>query len=125
MPPKNEPLGLSAGTLYFYPPEGGDPVCVGPVKNYTEVIEPERIEDGPCAGLCTAIKQTVTFEAEITALNLPNLWLLTRDPRLEWKWLDTQAPRRLVHLGKYAKKGRARTKNLRRLARLFVKEARA
>lgn len=98
---------------------------VGPVKNFTNTIEPECIEDGPCAGLVKAINQTVTFEADLTALSLPNLWRLCMDPRLEWQWLDTQAPRRLVHLAKYAKKGRARTKNLRRLARIFLKEATA
>jgi hypothetical protein len=124
MPTKNETtIEWGSGTLYFYPPEGGDPVAVGPVKDLTETREEEWQDDlGLPIPLNTSITQTVTFEAELEALSLPKLWLLTGDVSLLVKWSQQHHPR-LFHLAGYAKTARRRAKNIRRLTRLFMKEA--
>lgn len=63
--PTKSTIEHGAGTFYMTPLEGGDPLPFGPVKDCTETIEREFIEDGPFAGLCTAVNQTVTFTAEM------------------------------------------------------------
>lgn len=124
MPTKNEnTIEWGSGTLYFYQPEGGDPVLVGPVKGLTETREEEGLDgtDLPIP-VITSTTQTVTFEAEIEAISLPKLWRLTGDPILMVKWAKQSRPL-LFHLARYAKTARKRSKNLRRLIRLFVEEA--
>jgi hypothetical protein len=123
MPTKNEvTIEWGSGTLYFYPPEGGDPVPVGPVKDMTETVEREY-QDHPVVGLVnTSMTQTVTFEAELPAINLPAMWRLTGDPIYVAKWAMQNHPR-LVHLYLHAKTARRRKKNGRRVWREFLKEA--
>lgn len=125
MPTKNDTtIEWGSGTLYFYPPEGGDPVAVGQVKGLTETVEQEHQVDleSPVPVLTKSMTQTFSFEAELEALSLPKLWRLTGGPILLVKWAGQNHPR-LFHLAKYAKTARRRTKNIRRLSRLFVKEA--
>jgi hypothetical protein len=98
-------------------------VAVGPVKGLTETIEEEHLDDlDLLAPVTTSLTQTFSFEAELEQLSLPKLWRLTGDPALTTKWAKLNQPR-LLHLAAFAKTGRARTKNLRRLIRLFVEEA--
>lgn len=124
MPTKTEnTIEWGSGTLYFYPPEGGDPVAVGPVKGLTETIEQEHLDDCDLpAPLTTSLTQTVSFEAELAPLSLPKLWRLTGDPIHVVTWAKQNHPR-LAHLAAYAKTARRRTKSIRRLSRMFVKEA--
>jgi hypothetical protein len=123
MPTKTDnTIEWGSGTLYFYPPEGGDPVAVGPVKGLTETVEKEHLDDPglPCP-LTTSLTQTVTFEAELEALSLPALWLLTGDPLYAAEWAMQNHPR-LVHLAVRAKTARRRKKNYQRVIRAFLEE---
>lgn len=124
MPTKTEnTINWGSGTLYYCPPEGGDPVAVGPVKGLTETIEQEHLDDPFLpAPVTKSLTQTFSFEAELEALSLPKLWRLSGDPALFAKWALTKHPH-LAYLGAFAKTGRRRTKNLRRLVHMFVEEA--
>ena len=125
MPTKTETtIEYGSGTLYFCPPEGGDPVAFGPVKGLTETrVEEYQVdpEQAWMPSMATSLTQTLSFEAELEPLSLPKLWLLTRDPAIFAKWATANWPR-LARLVVYAKTGRRRDKNLRRLIRLFVEE---
>lgn len=124
MPTKSEnTIYWGSGTLYYCPPEGGDPVAVGPVKGLTETLEQEHLADPDLlAPVTTSMTQTVSFTAELEQLSLPKLWRLTGDPIYMSKWALLHHPR-LAHLAVCAKTGRRRIKNIRRLIRMFVKEA--
>ena len=123
MPTKNETtIEWGSGTLYFYPPEGGDPVAVGPVKGLTETIEKECLDDPFLpAPLTTSLTQTLSFEADMGYISLPMLYRLTGDAQLFFKWSKLYHPR-LVHLVAFAKTRRRRVKNLSRLVDMFAKE---
>ena len=124
MPTKNETtIEWGSGTLFFIPPEGGDPVAVGPVKGLTETREEEWLNDPelPCP-LNMSINQMVSFEAEMETISLPKLWRLTGDPVLLVKWGKKFHPR-LTHLVAWAKTKKARKKNYHRLVDMFLEEA--
>jgi hypothetical protein len=115
-------IEYGSGTLYFMPPEGGDPVAVGQVNGLTETIEQEH-RDHPLTGpLVISTTQTFSFEADLEQLSLPKLWRLTGDPIYLVRWAKQNHPR-LFHLTCFAKTGRRRARNTRRLAIMFVKEA--
>lgn len=124
MPTKTETtIEWGSGTLYYCPPEGGDPVAVGPVKGLTETTEQEHLDDlDLLAPVTKSLTQTFSFEADLGYISLPKLWRLTGDPALTTKWAKLNQPR-LLHLAIYAKTARRRTKSIRRLSRMFVKEA--
>lgn len=95
---------------------------VGPVKGLTETIEQEHLDgyDLP-APLTTSLTQTLTFEAELESLNPKAMFFLTGDPAYMALWSISKNPR-LAHLARYAKKGRARKKNVHRLVAFMIEE---
>lgn len=121
MPTKNN-IELGNGTLYITRPEGGDPVplATGGLVPTVEITPTDTHDDPVLTSLRTA--QELTFEVELETLNLPTLWLLSRDPAIIAKWAKIEHPR-LARLVIFAKTGRRRDKNLRRLVRLFLEEA--
>lgn len=114
MPTKNN-MELGPGTLYFMPPKGGDPVYCGEVKNleYTEEA------DTPALRALKTIPTEITMDLEPPGLKA--MFFLTGDPAYMARWALTQNPR-LAHLARYAKKGRARNKNVRRLVAFIIEE---
>lgn len=123
MPTKTEnTIDWGSGTLYIIPQEGGDPVPIGPVKGLTETIEREHLDGADLpAPLTTSLTQTLTFEAELESLNPKAMFFLTGDPSYMARWAVVMRPR-LAHLARYAKKGRARKKNVHRLVAFMIEE---
>ncbi len=126
MPTKNEPIELTGGTLYMLPQDGGGQVQLGKVKSLEITTEqlgpPEYLDDfgNPVPYICQRYpSQEVTIELE--PLGWPQLFWLTRDPLCAVKWANDCHPR-WVHLARYAKTGRRRTKNIRRIIRAFIEE---
>jgi hypothetical protein len=62
MPTKNEPLDLSAGTLYMIPLEGGEPVPLGPC---TMTVTPVEKEPDILGRDPIRINQDSSFEIEL------------------------------------------------------------
>ena len=119
MPTKNN-MELGPGTLYFMSPEGGDPVYCGECERleYTqEDYTPEA--DTPALGSLKTIPAEFTMELE--PLSMKEMFYLTGDPAYMARWALTQNPR-LAHLVRYAKKGRARKKNVHRLVAFMIEE---
>lgn len=119
MPPKNN-MELGPGALYFMPPEGGDPVYCGEVKSleYTEDTY-APVDDTPALDALRTIPAEFTMELE--PLSMKEMFYLTGDPAYMARWALTQNPR-LAHLVRYAKKGRARKKNVHRLVAFMIEE---
>lgn len=122
MPPKNETLTLGSGFLYIQAPGCEDPVPIGKIESLELAPEEQEWMNHPIDGqppLMVSRSQEFSFSADLGALNLPGLWLLTRDPGIPIVWAKEHHPR-LLHLCVFAKKRRARIKNSKRLARLFA-----
>lgn len=124
MPTKNDPIDLTCGTLYIYPPEGGGPVQLGEVKSLEVSMDPAENWDelgNPLPYINKpALTQEVTIELE--PLSLPKLFLLTGDPLLVINWAAMERPK-LLHLAAYAKSARRRKKSRLRIIREFIREA--
>lgn len=121
MPPKNN-MELGPGALYFIPSEGSDPVYCGEVKSleYTEdTYAPVDDLGRPAVGLTRDTTAEVTMELE--PLNPKAMFFLTGDPSYMARWAVVMRPR-LAHLARYAKKGRARKKNVHRLVAFMIEE---
>lgn len=123
MPTKNEPIELTGGTLYITPQEGGEPVQIGEVKSMEVTTESTEYLDalGNPLPYINPPPSTQEWTIELEPLGWPQLFWLTRDPLCAVKWAKDCRPH-WVHLARYAKTGRRRTKNIRRIIRAFVKE---
>ncbi len=125
MPTDNAPtLDLSTGAFYMTPLDGGDPVRLGRAVEITQTTEynDKCDELGICNPMTAA---TASMSCEITledvTLDPAALWRLTHDVRWVVRWAMETRPK-LLHLTTYAKTGRKRSKNARRILREFFEE---
>lgn len=125
MPIDNAPtLDLSTGAFYMTPLDGGDPVRLGRAVEVTQTTEynDECDELGICNPMAAA---TASMSCEITLEDVTfdpvPLWRLTHDIRCVVHWAVKYRPK-LLHLATYAKTGRKRRKNIRRILREFCEE---
>jgi hypothetical protein len=115
-------MELGPGALYFIPPEGSDPVYCGEVKSLEYTEEPGTMaEDGIGCPIFPLSGASAELTMELEPLNPKAMFFLTGDPSYMTRWAVVMRPR-LAHLARYAKKGRARKKNVHRLVAFMIEE---
>lgn len=102
MPTKDEPLNLNDGTLFYIPPNGGNPV---PLTIGGDIL-PEPY---------------VAIQAAAADLLLPVIMEVVAETRKITEWSIKHRPR-LAHLAIYAKTARKRKKQIERICKEYTRE---
>ena len=124
MPTKNNPIDLSAGTLYIRHPETGETLPCGPLKSlevehtHTDYVDDLGVVNPTLAPRST--EWTATIEVDADSILLQAIQTATKI-RACVAWARNERPR-LVHLIVHTKKRRTRKKNAVRIVREYLKE---
>lgn len=131
MPTETNPaliLDPSAGQLYMKPLDGGDPVHLGRVIEFTQTVERHDYHGyhdelgAPVPVLIPAADtMSVEFTLQPVEFDPATLWRLTHDISCVIAWAVQNRPK-LWHLANYAKTYRKRRKNVHRILREFMQE---
>lgn len=125
MPTENAPtLDLSTGAFYTTPLDGGDPVRLGRAVEVTQTVEHfDEYNELGVRNPVPARTPSMSFEVTLQDVTFDpvTLWRLTHDIRCVVHWAVKYRPK-LWRLAVYAKTGRKRSKNARRILREFFEE---